>query len=67
MERNNEVIHWTKYVEKQRERTMCSVPVCNRGQEGRDIYNTMDFKEKEVDKIEALFSKFDEYCEPRKK
>ena len=30
MERNNEVIHWTKYVEKQRERTMCGVPVCNR-------------------------------------
>ena len=36
------------------------------GQEGRDIYNTMAFKDTEVDKIEVLFSKFDEYCEPRK-
>ena len=35
-------------------------------QEGRDIYHTMDFKETEVDKIEVLFLKFDEYCEPRK-
>ena len=36
------------------------------GQEGRDIYNTMDFKDTEVDKIDVLFSKFDEYCELRK-
>ena len=36
------------------------------GQEGRDIYNTMAFKDTEFDKIEVLFSKFDEYCEPRK-
>ncbi len=36
------------------------------GQDGRDIYNTMAFEKTEIDKIEVLFAKFDEYCEPRK-
>ena len=36
------------------------------GQEGRDIYNTMAFTEAQVDKIDELFKKFEEYCEPRK-
>ena len=36
------------------------------GQEGRDIYNTTAFTEAQVDKIDELFKKFEEYCEPRK-
>ncbi len=36
------------------------------GQDGRDIYNTMAFEKTEIDKIEVLFAKFDEYCEPGK-
>jgi hypothetical protein len=36
------------------------------GQDGRDIYNTMAFTESEVDKIDILFAKFEEYCKPRK-
>jgi hypothetical protein len=36
------------------------------GQDGRDIYNTMAFTVHEVDKIDILFAKFEEYCKPRK-
>ncbi|CAB3992300.1 Hypothetical predicted protein [Paramuricea clavata] len=36
------------------------------GQDGRDIYNTMKFTEAQTDKIDVLFAKFDEYCEPRR-
>ena len=36
------------------------------GQDGRDIYNTMTFASTEVDKIEVLFTKFEDYCKPRK-
>ena len=36
------------------------------GQDGRDIYNTMTFTTSEVNKIDALFAKFDYYCTPRK-
>jgi hypothetical protein len=34
---------------------------------GQDIYNTMVFTVHEVDKIDILFAKFEEYCKPRKK
>ena len=36
------------------------------GQDGRDIYNTMTFTSSEVNKIDALFAKFEDYCKPRK-
>ncbi|CAB4036530.1 uncharacterized protein K02A2.6-like [Paramuricea clavata] len=36
------------------------------GQDGRDIYNTMKFTEAQTDKIDVLFAKFAEYCEPRR-
>ena len=36
------------------------------GHDGRDIYNTMKFTEAQTDKIDVLFAKFDEYCEPRR-
>ncbi|CAB3978506.1 Hypothetical predicted protein [Paramuricea clavata] len=36
------------------------------GQNGQDIYNTMKFTEAQTDKIDVLFAKFDEYCEPRR-
>ncbi|CAB4039108.1 Hypothetical predicted protein, partial [Paramuricea clavata] len=36
------------------------------GQDGRDIYNTMKFTQAQTDKIDVLFAKFDEYCEPRR-
>ena len=36
------------------------------GQDGRDIYNTMTFTLSEVDKIDVLFTKFEDYCKPRK-
>ncbi len=36
------------------------------GQDGRDIYNTMTFTTSEVDKIDVLFVKFEDYCKPRK-
>ena len=36
------------------------------GQDGRDIYNTMTFTSREVNKIDALFAKFEDYCKPSK-
>jgi hypothetical protein len=36
------------------------------GLDGRDIYNTMKFTEAQTDKIDVVFEKFDEYCEPRR-
>lgn len=41
------------------------VPVCDRINK-RDIYDTMKFSETEMDKIDVVFEKFHEYCEPRK-
>ena len=43
----------------------CSAFLCVIGQKGRDVYNAMNLDDTQRDKIDVLFTKFDEYCKPK--
>ncbi|XP_069128365.1 uncharacterized protein [Argopecten irradians] len=46
------------------EKEKCSAFLYIIGQDGRDVYNTMNFEEGQANKIEPLFNKFKLYCQP---
>ena len=35
------------------------------GQKGQDVYNIMNLDDTQCDKINVLFTKFEEYCKPK--
>jgi transposase InsO family protein len=46
------------------EKEKCSAFLYIIGQDGRDVFNTMKFQDAEKDKIDDLFKKFKDYCQP---
>ena len=52
-------------LEQKSDKEKCSAFLYIIGQAGRDIYNAMALQENERDKIDILFSKFEEYCKPK--
>ena len=47
------------------EKQQCGYFLLYIGQKGRDIYNTWALKSAEIDKIDALFDRFEAYCIPK--
>jgi hypothetical protein len=47
------------------EKQQCGYFLLYIGQKGRDIYNTWALKSAEIDKIDALFDRFEAYCNPK--
>ena len=47
------------------EKEKCAVFFYVIGSTGRDIYNSMVFTNDEKDKIDVLFTKFEDYCKPK--
>ena len=47
------------------EKEKCKAILYVIGLEGREIYNTFHFGESEVDKLEVLLKKFEDYCIPK--
>lgn len=46
------------------EKEQCSAFLYIIGRDGRDVFNTMTIPDTDKDKIEVLFQKFKEYCQP---
>lgn len=46
------------------EKNQCSVFLYLIGETGQEVYNTMTIREANKDKIDPLFTKFQEYCQP---
>ena len=49
------------------EKDKCSAFLYLIGQKGRDVYNAMNLNEEERDKIDILFTKFEEYCKSKQR
>ena len=52
-------------MDRKSKKEKCQVFLYVIGQTGCDIYNAMTLQEDERDKIDILFTKFEEYCKPR--
>ena len=53
-------------MDRKSEKEKCKVFLYVIGETGRDIYNAMTLQDGERDKIDTLFTKFEEYCKPRR-
>jgi hypothetical protein len=64
VETNHEFVS-RSYVKWTTEKEKCKAILYVIGLEGREIYNTFHFGESEVDKLEVLLKKFEDYCIPK--
>lgn len=58
-------LHMDVCMKEATEKEKCSAFLYVIGQDGRDIHNTFQFAEDEVDKIIPLIQKLDDYCTPK--